>query len=55
MYKKFTIKFVNGEEYNYANIIAKTFAAAMKYAEENGYGTLDQVEYVSTEKVDIAE
>lgn len=55
MYKKFMIRFVKGEEYNYANIIAKTFAAAMKYAEENGYGTLDQVEYVSAEKVDIAE
>ena len=49
------IKFVDGEDYSYANIIAKTLTAALKYAEENGYGTTDQVEYVSTEKVDIAE
>lgn len=56
MYKNWTIKFVNGDgDYNYAKIIAKTLTAALKYSEEKGYGTLDQVDYVSSEAVDIAE
>jgi len=56
MYKNWTIKFVKGDgDYSYAKIIAKTLMAALKYAEEKGYGTLDQVEYVNSESVDIAE
>lgn len=56
MYKNWTIKFVdeNGE-YHYSKIVAKTFGAAIKYAEKNGSGTLDQVDFVSNESVDFAE
>lgn len=56
MYKNWTIKFVEeGGDYHYSKIIAKTFGDALKYAEKNGYGTLDQVDFVSNEAVDFAE
>ena len=56
MYKSWSIKFVKDDgEYSYARIIAKTLTTALKYAEEKGYGTIDQVEYASSEAVDIAE
>lgn len=55
-YKNWTIKFVEeGGDYHYSKIIAKTFGDALKYAEKNGYGTLDQVDFVSNEAVDFAE
>jgi len=55
MYKKWTIKFEKDDTSEYVYVVAKTFTRALSYASEKYSHEADEVVYVSSEEVDIAE